>query len=127
MIEASQNGFSVRVVAQALLTFLTIPAAITVSIRNVLTETQNRIAAPRERVQNVQSSVQFEQPYPVNRANKAWKKENTKAVLDKMYVTENLIPTVRELQSRMGSKGVPISIGTAQSSIDEWKNERGIR
>ena len=47
MSEAAQFGFSVVVVAQALLTLMTIPAAITISIRGVLKEIKDDLKKPR--------------------------------------------------------------------------------
>jgi hypothetical protein len=126
LIDAYISGFDVIVLSRALLTLLTVPAAITVSVRNVLKDVQKGLKKPKsERSKNVQESVQIEH-FPIQGNQKGWKRATSKSLLDELYVDENLVPSVRELQTRMAEHGVRISVGTAKNALDEWRDERGI-
>lgn len=124
MLEVSQTGTAV-VLAKALLTLLTVPAAVTLAVRSMHREIREGLKKPARSI-DVQSGVQFER-LSVRGSEKGWKRHSTKDLLDRLYVDENLVPSVRELQTRMAEQGIPISIGTAQTSIEEWKSERGIK
>jgi hypothetical protein len=124
MLEANPSPGTI-VIVNALLTLLTIPAALTLAVRTMHQEMITGLKRPstKGRSKSVQKVFKMNTR---SQGTKGWKKQKTIETLDTIYAIDMTIPSVRNLQSYLEQEGVSISVGTAKNSLDEWKTLNGI-